>query len=484
MIVKLRKLSPGPGIELQVIGRKKGSVFYRAVIGLLVCLLTLGNFSVRPSPVKAGETKAPQEVYLSFDPSELKVKVGEEFWVGLKIEEVLRLFGVGVQVKYEPGMLEFLPATQEQPLERGEVFGPNYYPAKNNIDSQNGILEFEALVEFPPGNGFSGTGTLFKMKFKALQAGEATLSIITEGQKFVLEPIDEEKDGKITAKLKNDGVMKITVEESTPAVGPVSGDGSPAAGSPAPAGGSPAAGSPAPGGGTPQGGDNTGEESAGGRDQSPAPQPGKDENGKKSETGGKTGGPTGGPSDQVSFRDLPANHWAFQEVNALVKKGFVKGYEDGTFKPQQNVSRQEFAVLIARITGLEGKTIPGYTLTYKDADQVAGWACQSVTAATYLGIFRGDAQGRFNPADPVSRAEITAVLIRLLDKEKEAAQLQPGDVLFTDIENHWAKGCIALAKKLQLVGGYAEGSFKPQGQTSRAEVSVMLVRLLKYRHLV
>ena len=451
---------------MRFIGRKKGLVFYRALIGLLAGLLTLGNFFVYAPPVKAGEPPAAQEVSLSFDPSNLKVKVGEEFWVGLKVEEVQRLFGVGVQVKYEQGRLECLPVTQEQPLEPGEVFGPNYYPAKNNIDSQNGILDFEALVEFPPANGFSGTGTLLKMKLKALQAGEATLNIVTDGQRLVLEPINEEEDGKITAKLKNDGAMKITVEGSVPG------------------GGSPVAGGPAPGGETPRDGDNTGGGSAGDRDQSATSQPEKSEAGKKPETGDKTGGSTGGPSGQVSFRDLSPGHWAFQDVDALVKKGFIKGYEDETFRPEQNVSRQEFAVLIARIAGFEGKTIPGYSLAYQDAGQVAGWARQSVTTATYLGIFRGDEEGKFNPTAPVSRAEITAVMIRLLDKEKEAAQLQPGEVLFTDLENHWAKGCIALAKKLQLVGGYTDGSFQPQRQTSRAEVSVMLVRLLKYRHLV
>jgi len=444
---------------------------------LLVCMLGLASFFVYSPLVKAEEANVQQEVqevYLSFDPSGLKrVEVGKELGVSLLVENVHQLAGVGLEIKYNPGVLECLPVKQEQPLEPGEVFKQNYFPVKNEVDAQNGILRFAALVELPFKDGFSGTGTLLKMKFKALKAGEATLSIITDEQKLVLEPVNEDKDGKITAKLKNDGVMKITVEESAP------GGGSPAAGSPAPGGGSPAAGSPAPGGETPQGGNNSGGGSVSDRDQSPTPQPEKDETGKKPETGNKTG-----VSDQVYFSDLPPTHWAFREVNTLANKGIIKGYDNGAFRPQQNISRQEFAVLVGRIAGFESKAIPNYSLSYKDADQIVGWARPSVSAATYLKILQGDAEGKFNPQAPVSRAEIAAVLIRLINKEKEAAQLQSGDVLFTDIENHWAKGCITLAKKLQLVNGYANGSFKPQGQTSRAEVSVMLVRLLKYHKLI
>ena len=431
-------------------------------------MLGLASFFVYSPLVKAEEANVQQEVYLSFEPSGSKrVEVGKEIGVSLLVENVHQLAGVGLEIKYDPGVLECLPVKQEQPLEPGEVFKQNYFPVKNEVDAQNGILRFAALVELPFKDGFSGTGTLLKMKFKAAQSGTTVLSIIVNE----MEPVKE--GDKINGKVKEE--LKVEViplaGEGTPVVSP-----SPATGQESPGG----AGSLPAGTGT-QSGNVTGTTGTTGTTlgQSPTPQPEKDETGKKPETGNKTG-----VSDQVYFSDLPPTHWAFREVNTLANKGIIKGYDNGAFRPQQNISRQEFAVLVGRIAGFESKAIPNYSLSYKDADQIVGWARPSVSAATYLKILQGDAEGKFNPQAPVSRAEIAAVLIRLINKEKEAAQLQSGDVLFTDIENHWAKGCITLAKKLQLVNGYANGSFKPQGQTSRAEVSVMLVRLLKYHKLI
>lgn len=457
VLAAFRKESfPGPGAKLQLRSGKRGFAFYTAVISLLVFLVSLASFPVCPSLVKAEEKEA-QEVSLSFNPADLKAKAGEEFWVSLVVENVRQLAGVGLEIKYNPGVLKCLPVTGEKPLEPGEVFKRSYFPVKNEIDAQNGILRFAALVELPFQDGFSGTGTLIKMKFKAVQPGKTVLSVTS----LELEPIKEED--KINGKA-SEGLIEVisSGEEGTPGVSPGPGQQGPTQ----PAG-------PSPGVETP------GEPGGGG--ESPAPTPGEDETDKKTETGGETGTPA-----PVSFKDLPAGHWAFQEVSTLAEKGVFKGYGDGTFRPQQNISRQEFAVLIERIIRLEGRPVPGdYGLSYKDANQIADWARSSVTATTSMGIFRGDAQGKFNPQNPVSRAEIAVVLVRLLDKEEEATQLQPEEGLFfNDVENHWAKGCILLAKRLQLVSGYADGSFKPQGQASRAEVAAMLTRLLKYRQLI
>jgi hypothetical protein len=319
----------------------------------------------------------------------------------------------------------------------GEVFKLNFYPVKNSIDPQNGILKFAALVELPFTDGFNGTGTLLKMKFKAVKAGKTSLSLVSN----VLEPVKE--GDKITGKTRG----ALNIEVTGPAGQGVSG------GNTADTGGSGGGGSAPP---------DTGQRGQSNQDAVP---PANNETGKDS-------------TGQVSFSDLPTVHWAFHDINFLAGKGLVKGYNDGSFKPQQNISRQEFAVLVERIAEMNGNNITGYALPYKDAGQIAGWARQAVAAATFLGIFQGDAEGKFNPHEFISRAEITVVLIRVLGKEKEVVSLLQASP-FTDVENHWAKGYIALAKNLQLVNGYADGSFKPQGKASRAEVCAMLVRLLK-----
>lgn len=148
------------GDELYFKGRKKKFLYKRVTI-LLVCMLGLASFFVYSPLVKAEEANVQQEVqevYLSFDPSGLKrVEVGKELGVSLLVENVHQLAGVGLEIKYNPGVLECLPVKQEQPLEPGEVFKQNYFPVKNEVDAQNGILRFAALVELPFKDGFSGT---------------------------------------------------------------------------------------------------------------------------------------------------------------------------------------------------------------------------------------------------------------------------------------------------------------------------------------
>jgi hypothetical protein len=112
----------------------------------------------------------------------------------------------------------------------------------------------------------------------------------------------------------------------------------------------------------------------------------------------------------AGFRDeIPA--WAAGAVNAAVRKGIVKGYEDGAFRPNKTITRAEMAVMIDKALILPGSSTPS---AYKDAGRIPAWAVQSVRNTKSTGLLTGSG-GLFRPQDIANRAESTAVLAKLID---------------------------------------------------------------------
>lgn len=112
----------------------------------------------------------------------------------------------------------------------------------------------------------------------------------------------------------------------------------------------------------------------------------------------------------AGFRDeIPT--WASGAVNAAVRKGIVKGYEDGTFRPNKTITRAEMAVMIDKALALPKSNKPS---AYKDAGQIPAWAVQSIRNTKSAGLLTGSG-GLFRPKDVANRAESTAVLDKLID---------------------------------------------------------------------
>jgi hypothetical protein len=112
--------------------------------------------------------------------------------------------------------------------------------------------------------------------------------------------------------------------------------------------------------------------------------------------------------DPLSFSDVPADHWARAYIDRATQGGFLNGYPDGTFGPARNVTRQEALVALAKGLGLGGgySTLAGF---YDDAAAVAGWAQALVGAATLEGlVVNHPARRRLEPVRAATRAEIAA----------------------------------------------------------------------------
>lgn len=118
------------------------------------------------------------------------------------------------------------------------------------------------------------------------------------------------------------------------------------------------------------------------------------------------------------FSDLPAAHWAASWVEALAELGLTDGYPDGTFQPDATLTRAEAAVLLARALGLPAQEYAlGVGLSFADASAIPSWALRPVQVAVAAGLLQGDDSGNFRPGAPLTRAEGSVILYRLMNMQ-------------------------------------------------------------------
>ncbi|MDG0794053.1 S-layer homology domain-containing protein [Cohnella ginsengisoli] len=146
---------------------------------------------------------------------------------------------------------------------------------------------------------------------------------------------------------------------------------------------------------------------------------------------------------------------------------YVSGYADGTFQPARLVTRAEVAVLLAK--QLEGSQ-EAIAAGYRDVPG-SHWAASAIGKLAAAGIMKGGADGQFRPNELITRAELAVTLTRW-------KQLQPdGAPRFADAVSHWAAGSIAAAERAGWITGYADGTYRPDRGVTRAEAVVILNRV-------
>ncbi|MBR2566026.1 MAG: S-layer homology domain-containing protein [Paenibacillus sp.] len=123
-----------------------------------------------------------------------------------------------------------------------------------------------------------------------------------------------------------------------------------------------------------------------------------------------------------SFRDVNETDWYADVVKTASDYGLIAGYEDGTFRPQEQITRQEAMTLIARamnVTGLD-KQVPANAVqqlsSFTDALQIADWAKEAAAASIHTGLVTGRGSNTIAPLQSITRAETATILSRLLQQ--------------------------------------------------------------------
>ncbi|MEK4854122.1 S-layer homology domain-containing protein [Paenibacillus sp. FSL H7-0756] len=114
----------------------------------------------------------------------------------------------------------------------------------------------------------------------------------------------------------------------------------------------------------------------------------------------------------VAFKDI-ANHWAKEGIERAVSMGFVNGFGDGTFRPDVRITRAEFVVMTARAFDFEAKG--AMPLNFRDVDTIPVWARDYIAEAEQTGLIKGYADGSFRPNQWISRSEMAVLIMRLYD---------------------------------------------------------------------
>ena len=116
--------------------------------------------------------------------------------------------------------------------------------------------------------------------------------------------------------------------------------------------------------------------------------------------------------DEIPFTDYDSSRYEFHTINMLSRVGIILGNEKGEAEPFSNVTRAEATAMILRLLGLNGEN--NYTLTFEDVKR-EDWFYSYIAKAHQTGIVMGDSEEKFSPNRDVSREEITAMLVRALN---------------------------------------------------------------------
>jgi len=176
-----------------------------------------------------------------------------------------------------------------------------------------------------------------------------------------------------------------------------------------------------------------------------------------------------------NFSDI-TNHWAGSAIRSIAAMGLASGYNDGTFRPDAEVTRAEFVVMLLRALGIREN--PAAASGFRDYAQL-GWAAGAIGAAYEAGLISGMPDGSFGAQRNINRAEMAVILERTLTKNlifKGEAAHPPA---FSEKEEVpvWARGALQTTGRTGLLRGFEDGTFRPFRSATRAEVAVIIHRL-------
>lgn len=151
---------------------------------------------------------------------------------------------------------------------------------------------------------------------------------------------------------------------------------------------------------------------------------------------------------------------------------YIVGYEDGTVRPNANISRAEVAAIFFRLLKDDVRD-DNLTANSVFTDVALGkWYNKSISTMAKIGIVKGRTANTFVPNAPITRAEFAAICSRF---DRSNVEIKSD---FNDISGHWAENEIRRAASLGWIQGYTDGSFKPDQNITRAEAASMINRML------
>jgi len=182
------------------------------------------------------------------------------------------------------------------------------------------------------------------------------------------------------------------------------------------------------------------------------------------------------PSNKVNiaaqhFPDVPPEYWGFPYIEYMYTNDIISGYLDGTFKPNNNVTRAQFCKMIVNTLGIE-QYFPA-TPTFSDVAPDY-WGYGYIEAAHKEGIINGYVDGTFRPNNEVSRQHVAAMIARAVGLTYSGTE-----VVFSDVPvDHPYYEEIMACYDAGIISGYLDGTFRPNNIATRAHASKFLCGMI------
>ena len=172
------------------------------------------------------------------------------------------------------------------------------------------------------------------------------------------------------------------------------------------------------------------------------------------------------------FTDVSEKEWYYPYLVSNQKNEIITGYPDGTFRPNEPISRAQAALIISRIMKLP--EVGDFKLLYTDVS-TEHYAYNEIAKLTKAGIFINTSN--FNPNNSLTRAQFSKIIVLMYDFDIK----NDVEVPFLDIpSNHWAKQYISFLAKTGITTGTTKTSFSPTKPVTRAQAIVLLDKSAKY----
>lgn len=185
---------------------------------------------------------------------------------------------------------------------------------------------------------------------------------------------------------------------------------------------------------------------------------------------------TTAPAEVQLFGDLNQAEWARESVEYLYRLGYVKGYEDGSFRPERLITREEFVTILVNAFQIMN---PRAKCDFEDVAE-QDWYYGSVASAVQAGVVNGMSENSFGTGEYITREAIAALAYRCIRAMTFDEATKRAAVEFADSAqiSEYAAEAVSELYQLGVLNGYQDGRFLPQNTASRAEACKILHGIL------
>jgi len=182
-----------------------------------------------------------------------------------------------------------------------------------------------------------------------------------------------------------------------------------------------------------------------------------------------------GAIDVSNFKDVKESDWFYDYVKFVTSKGYFEGVSDTEFAPKDTMTRAMFVTVLARV---EGVKVDNTKSAFSDVPANT-WYTGAVTWAAQNKIVDGVADDKFAPNAAVTREQMCAIMERYITNCKKVVKGSAKVAAFNDVEeiSDWAAKSVEYCRKLGLIDGFEDGSFRPTETSTRAQVAAVETRL-------